>query len=129
AEVQKALDNIYHKKLVNIAQLFSEMREASTLITRHVKVTKDKYGEVELLLNLLYDPFDMKPHLFNELNRSNDKLSYYITKRTIVFLKKLESLNEEFKLDFLNKTNALLEKLYFNSTLGYAKTLGIPKEI
>jgi hypothetical protein len=128
-EVQAELDKIYQQKIMSTSQLFLEVRSASALITRHVKVTKDKYGEVELLLNLLFDPFDMKPHLFTDLNRLNDKMSYYIVKRTVVLLKKLEALNEEFKLDFLNKTNEYLEKLYFCSTSGYAKNFGIPKEI
>lgn len=127
-EVQVELDKIYQKKNLSSGQLYLDIRSASALITRHVKVTKDKYGEVDLLLNLLYDPFDMKPHLFSELNRANDKISYYLAKRTIVLLKKLDALNEEFKLDFLNKTNLFLEKLYQNSTAGYAKAFGIEKE-
>lgn len=128
-EVQFELDNIYKKKLFSTSQLYLELRSTSALITRHVKVTKDKYGEVELLLNLLYDPFDMKPHLFSDLNRSNEKISYYIAKRIVVLIKKFEALEEEFKLDFLNKLNKLLEKIHQNSTGGYAFSLKIRKEI
>jgi hypothetical protein len=128
-DVQVELDKIYQQKIISTSQLFAEIRATSALITRHVKVTKDKYGEVELLLNLLYDPFDMKPHLFTDLNRTNDKISYYLAKRTVFYLKKLEALNEELRLDFQNKTNYLLEKMHFCSTISYAKILGIPKEI
>lgn len=128
-EVQIELDKIYQKKAITSAQLYLEIRSASALITRHIKVTKDKYGEVELLLNLLFDPFDMKPHLFSELNRANDKLSFYLAKRTLILLKKLNALNEELKLDFLNKTNLFLEKLHHNSTAIYAKNFGIQKTI
>jgi hypothetical protein len=126
-DVQLELDKIYQKRNISSAQLYLEMRAASALITRHVKVTKDKYGEVDLLLNLLYDPFDMKPHLFSDLNRANDKISYYIAKRTVLFLKKLNALNEELKLDFLSKTNTLLDNIHSSSTVGYALSLGIPE--
>ncbi len=127
-EVQKELDKIYQKRVITPSQLYLEIRSASALITRHVKVTKDKYGEVDLLLNLLYDPFDMKPHIFSELNRANDKLSYYLAKKSIILLKKLKSLDAELQLDFMNKTNILLEKIHQNSLASYAKTFGIQKE-
>jgi hypothetical protein len=127
-EVQDVLDKIYQKRNLITSQLYLEIRNASTLITRHIKVTKDKYGEVELLLNLLFDPMDMKPHLFTELNRNNDKISIYFVKKCLTLLKKLNGLEEELRLDFLQKMNLLLQKIHRNSPAFYAQKYGLPKE-
>ena len=127
-EVQQKLDKIYTFKLSNPSDLLYYLRENNASITRHLKVTKDKYGEVELTLSLLHDAMDMKPHFFGELKWNNEKISEYIVKKTAILLKKYNALDPELKLDFLTKINVFLELLHNRSTQYYAILNTIPNK-
>lgn len=127
--VQESLDAIYRQKINSGKAILEEVRAASATITWHVKVTKDKYGEVDLLLNLLFDPFDMKPHLFSDWRSSDDKLCLFLVKKAKTLYNKYDALDEEFKLDFATKLNELLNHLHKSSTGFFAREYGIPKEI
>lgn len=128
-ELQDELDKIYQQQLNYKQYLLPVIKEKSAKIAMHLKVTKDKYGEVDLLLNLLVDPFDMKPHLFSELTYNNEKLCIYLVKRTIYLLKKYKAIDEELKLDFLGRVNSLLKHLNTTAAQYYAFEYGLPKEI
>lgn len=127
--VQDKLDAIYRQNINNTKVLFAEIREASSAITWHVKVTKDKYGEVDLLLNLLFDPFDMKPHMFSDYKYSDDRFCQFLAKRAKALCTKYDALDEEFKLDFATKLNKLVNHLHNSSASYFAKSYEIPKEI
>ncbi len=128
ADVQENIDKIYRQQLNYASYLLDELKNKSAQITMHLKVTKDKYGEVELLLNLLHDPFELKPHFFYDLNSKNDKLCQYLPKRAVYLLKKLDALDDELKLDFAQKTNELLKKLHTTCTRYYTLSYDLPKE-
>jgi hypothetical protein len=128
AEIQENIDKIYRQPLNYPSYLLDELKNKSAQITMHLKVTKDKYGEVELLLNLLHDPFELKPHFFYDLSNKNDKLCQYLPKRTVYFLKKLNALNDELKLDFAQKTHELLLKLHKTCARYYAQEYDLPTE-
>jgi hypothetical protein len=127
--VQDSLDAIYRQNINNTKALFAEIREASVTITWHVKVTKDKYGEVDLLLNLLFDPFDMKPHMFSDWRFSDDRFCQFLAKKAKTLCNKYDALDEEFKLDFATKLNKLVNHLHTSSAGFFARDYGIPKEI
>lgn len=127
--VQDVLDAIYKQKINYAKTLYLEIKAANTAIAWHVKVTKDKYGEVDLLLNLLFDPFDMKPHMFSDWRSSDDKLCQYLAKRAKVLCNKYDALDEEFKLDFTQKLNKLLGHLHTSAAQYFAREYLVPKEI
>ena len=127
--VQESLDAIYRQKINSTKAILEEIRAASAIITWHVKVTKDKYGEVDLLLNLLFDPFDMKPHLFSDWRFSDDKLGQFLAKKGKILCNKYDALDDEFKLDFATKLNKLVNHLHNSSTGYFARDYGLPKEI
>lgn len=71
--------------------LMMDMRTVSGYISRHLKVTKDKYGEVELMLSMLNTFYENNAHLLARYNSRSDKAAQYIAKRTDQVLKKRSS--------------------------------------
>lgn len=108
--------------------LMMDMRTVSGYITRHLKVTKDKYGEVELMLYMLNTFYDHNAHLLHKYNSRTDKAAEYIAKRTDQALKKAIKLNPDYHIEFANEINKLLSWVYQNAPAHYARQLGLPKE-
>ncbi len=106
-----------------------ELRNLSGTITRHVKVTKDKYGEVQLLLLLLNLPFRHQRQILERKIRRSEKFAHYVCKKAQMTLKKLRAMNEDYYIEFEKDTNEMLGHLQ-----GYAPTAqlmneyGIPKQ-
>lgn len=94
-----------------------ELRNFSGTITRHVKVTKDKYGEVQLLLLLVNLPFRHQRTILEKKIRRSEKFAHYVCKKAQTVLKKLKSLNEDYYIEFEKDVNEMLGHLH-----GYAPT-------
>lgn len=81
--------------------LLLDLRAFSGAINRHVKATKDKYGEVALNLLLLNYPLR---HLKDELSGFSPgralTFNKYVVKRAAKILKLLERQHEDVLLDF-----------------------------
>ncbi|TXB68317.1 hypothetical protein [Phaeodactylibacter luteus] len=81
--------------------LLLDLRAFSGAINRHVKATKDKYGEVALNLLLLNYPLR---HLKDELSGFSpgraQTFNKYVVKRAAKILKLLERQHEDVLLDF-----------------------------
>ena len=105
-----------------------DMRTVSGYITRHLKVTKDKYGEVELMLYMLNTFYDFNAHLLHKYNTRSDKAAEYIAKRTEQVLKKAVKLDPDYHIEFADEINKLLGWVYQNAPAHYARQLGLPKE-
>lgn len=103
-----------------------DMRSVSGNITRHVKVTKDAYGEVELSLYMLNAFYD---HHFDQLryyDRRSDKAAQYIAKRADQVLKKLYKLDPDYYLEFENDVNKMLTNVFSSCAQHYARQLDLP---
>lgn len=110
-------------------ELMMLMRNLNAQITEHVKITKDKYGEVELTLLLIKTAFDRFWDMLNEKAHRADTFSEYCIKRTLHLLKCLDKLHEDNYMDFKNDLNILLKYLYlYRMTAGLASANNIPKE-
>ncbi|MCU0326245.1 MAG: hypothetical protein MUF45_13470 [Spirosomaceae bacterium] len=107
--------------------MMMDMRDLNAKITNHYKVTKDKYGEIELTLHLLNTFFDKQIHLMATYNRQSDTLASYVAKRTEAILKKLPKLNEDYYIEFEDEVNKLLENVHTYCPAPYARQMGIPK--
>ena len=100
-----------------------ELRNFSGMITRHVKVTKDKYGEVQLLLLLVNLPFRHQRQVLERKIRRSEKFARYVGKKAQVVLKKLQALNEDYYIEFEQDANEMLSHLQ-----GYGPTAQLMHE-
>ncbi len=111
-------------------ELMMNLRSISGQITEHVKITKDKYGEVEiniLMLNTAFERFF--PMLTAKVGRS-EKFSEYVVKRTITILKLLEKLHEDNLMDFKDDLNQLFSHLHtYKGTSFLSNANDIPKSL
>jgi hypothetical protein len=105
--------------------LMMDMRDLNGRITHHVKVTKDKYGEVELTLLLLVSFFDNQKKHFEKYNSKSDTLANYVAKRTEFLMKKLPKLDPDYYIEFEDDVQRLLTMVHTLCPSVYAKDLGI----
>ena len=123
------------KKIASVSTMFHntagwmmmDMRELNSKIATHVKVTKDKYGEVELTLFLLNAFFDNQLKNLEKYNSKSDTIALYIAKRTEFLLKKLPKLHEDYYIEFDKDINKLLERVHTYAPSYYAKQMNLPK--
>ena len=108
--------------------MMMDMRDLNGRITNHVKITKDKYGEVELTLYLLNSFFDNQlPHL-EKYSGKTETISQYIAKRTEFLLNKLPKLHQDYYVEFDRDINKLLERVHAYCPAYYAKQMNLPRE-
>ncbi len=108
-------------------ELMMRMRSLNGRITEHVKITKDKYGEVELTILLLNTAFSRFWNMLNEKITRADTFAEYCIKRTLFIIKCLDKLHEDNYLDFKDDLDKLFQYLHtYKKTAYYAKSNNIP---
>jgi hypothetical protein len=107
--------------------MMMDMRELNGRVTNHVKITKDKYGEVELILFLLNTFFDNQLPNLEHYNSKTDTISLYISKRTEFLMKKLPKLHEDYYVEFEQDVNKLLERVHKYCPAYYARQMQLAK--
>ncbi|MEM0994033.1 MAG: hypothetical protein AAGI49_13425 [Bacteroidota bacterium] len=81
--------------------LLLELRSISGDINRHVKTTKDKYGEVVLNLFMLNKSLSLFSDKINRAKpHKQGTLSVYVVKRAVKILKLIERMHSDICLDF-----------------------------
>jgi len=108
--------------------LMMDMRTVSGYISRHLKVTKEKYGEVDLMLYMLNTFYDHNAHLLQKYNSRTDKAAEYVAKRTEQVLKKAAKLDPDYHIEFADEINKLLRWVHQNAPAHYARAMVLPKE-
>lgn len=126
-EVKAAIDKLYRNEAYSSGYLMMDMRYVNAEITRHVKVTKDKYGEIELTIKLLKDCFEMQLKWIKKYSSKSDTLANYVAKRTDFVLKKLVKLHPDIQFDFHADVNTLLEYIYSYAPSYYANLMALPR--
>ena len=99
-ETEQHLIN-YQNYFYTPGYLQMELRSISGEITRHVKTTKDKYGEVYLnlfMLNKCMELYNQKVIPFNPINSRT--FNEYVVKRTLKIYDLLGKLHEDYLADF-----------------------------
>lgn len=91
--------------------LMMVLRDFSGAIGRHVKITKDKYGEVILLVLLVNLPFRKQFAILYENQHRADKFADYVCKKAQTALKKLQKLDRDYYLEFDKDVNEMLDHL------------------
>ncbi|MDR0873271.1 MAG: hypothetical protein LBN27_07390 [Prevotellaceae bacterium] len=101
-QIEKDIENT--KKAIRYATpgiLMMYMRETSGIINEHVKITKDKYGEVELHIFLLKSFLEIYAGNFG---KEDDKRAYtfyiYVICRVFKIMGLLKKLHEDLYIDF-----------------------------
>lgn len=125
-EIKKSIQRVSKMHHDTHSWLMTDMRDLNSRIATHVKVTKDKYGEVELTLYLLNTFFDNQPKLLEKYSSKSDSLAQYVAKRTEFVLKKLPKLHEDYYIEFERDVNKLLERVHKYAPAYYAKQMGLP---
>ncbi len=81
--------------------LLLDLRSISGLITRHVKVTRDKYGEVELNFHMLNTTFQLMNQQLRAFTFPKKRtFAEYVAKRGLKLIKLLQKMHEDYQLDF-----------------------------
>ena len=87
------------------------MRDFSGDINEHVKITKDKYGEIALLTRLVNMPFREQYAILGENQHRADKFAAYACRKAQIVFNKLKRFNRDYYLDFEKEVNEMLEHL------------------
>ncbi len=114
-DLKSQIDTYIHEKYLTYdtpGEAMMVMRSMNGRITEHVKITKDKYGEVELTILLLNTAFTRFGAMLEKKANRADTFSEYVIKRTLHVLKVLEKLHEDNYLDFKDDLNQLLNYLH-----------------
>lgn len=127
-DLHEAFEMMYHSYITSPKALLYEVRKMSSAITRHLKITKDKYGEVELTIALIKGCFEHNTYIVEKYSSYADALLQYLAKRTEAVVKKVEKLHPDEQFDFLENLNLLLQYNYQYATAYYAKELKLPKK-
>jgi hypothetical protein len=109
--------------------MMMDMRDMSGIINHYFKVTKDKYGEVELQLFLLLAFFDNQRKFMQTYTSRADKLALYVAKRAELILKKLDKLHDDYRIEFERDINRMLDNVHHGVAEYYARELKLVKEI
>jgi hypothetical protein len=126
-EIKKSILRVSKMSHNTPGWMMMDMRDLNGRISTHVKVTKDKYGEIELTLFLLNTVFDHQLKLLEKYTSKSDTAAQYIAKRTEFILKKLPKLHEDYYIEFERDVNKLLERVHTYAPAYYAKQMGLPK--
>jgi hypothetical protein len=126
-EVKAEIDKLYRLSAYSSGYLMMDMRYVNARITEHVKVTKDKYGEVELTLKLLNDCFEKHLKWIEKYSSKSDTLASYVAKRTEFVLNKVKKLHPDIQFEFEEGMNLLLERVNQYAPALYAIELKLPK--
>ena len=85
-----------------------EMRNISGKISHHVKITKDKFGEISLNLQMLNEVIEQNDFsLTHSKPQKSTKFYNYVIVRTFKILLLIQALHEDFLLDFKENLNRL----------------------
>lgn len=95
---------VYFAEIHNCGLMLMELREMSSAITKHVKITKDKVGEIALNCFIIKNTLELKQSkiLSSSYNNSYTLCIYIISKMfkiLILIQKQHEDLQLEFKAD------------------------------
>ena len=123
------IDRLYRIEPESSGYLMMDLRTIHGEITHHVKITKDKYGEVELVLYLLQGVFEHQLRYIERYTSKTDTLAQYVAKRTESLLKKYAALHPDLQFEFIESLNLLLDRVHRYAPAHYARQLGLAKRV
>jgi hypothetical protein len=105
------------------------LRHWNARINEHVLATKDKAGEVTLVLFMLAEAFRLHQDMLLKFpERRSDTFAPYVVKRTATILGRAKKLHEDYFVEFRRDAQELLEHIWaFRPTAVLAKEQGLPR--
>jgi hypothetical protein len=98
----------FSENLHSLDYIAIEMRNISGKISHHVKITKDKFGEISLNLKMLNEVIEQNDFsLTHSKPQKSTKFYNYVIVRTFKILLLIQALHEDFLLDFKEDLNRL----------------------
>ncbi len=105
-----------------------EQRSFSGAIARHVKITKDKYGDIQLNVLLVNMPFRAHPGILYHNQHRADTFAPYVCKKAQDVFKKLDKLDRDYYLEFEKGVNEMLDHLrHYPPTRSLMKEYQLPE--
>ena len=83
-----------------LSDLWWDMRDFSGKITNHVSITRDKYGEVELLIFLMRETLQTYNSIEESSLKYPTKLHQYLINKIMKILLLIQKLDPDFQSDF-----------------------------
>jgi hypothetical protein len=107
--------------------LLLDLRSISGMITKHVRTTRDKYGEIELNLFMLNYALKLMGEKIQPFDAYKSRtLNTYIVKRAMKLQSLLGKLHEDYRLDFEEDMKSLARFLRADPQLvAEAEVLGL----
>lgn len=127
--IRKAIQRYAAVPQYSAGLIMMDMRDLSGIISRHVKITKDTYGEVELFLYLLNQFYEHHAELLQKYSSKSDTCASYIAKKTELLLSKYRKLDEDYRIDFDDSLNTLIGRVHESCAAYYARELKLPKHL
>lgn len=123
--LQRSANNYYSP-----GYLLLDLRSISGSINRHIKITRDKYGEIELNLYMLNRTLELLGGQLRFASPWHSRtLHEYIGKRVVKLQGLLEKLPEDYHADFQDSFQQLGDYLRQQGNFGrVAKSLGLDLE-
>jgi hypothetical protein len=126
--IREKIQRLARQEQYTAGWILMDLRSLSGDIAYHVKVTKDKYGEIDLNLHLLVTYLAHQAGPLRTYTGRTDKCALYIAKKAQTLLKRLDKLDSDYYVDFDRDVNRLLEQVHALCTSHYARQLGLPRE-
>ena len=115
-----------NERFYSVGYLLMDIRYISGDINEHVKITKDKFGEISLNLQMLNETIEQNAFsLSHSKPQKSTKFYNYVIVRAFKILLLIDALHEDFLLDFkedlerlganISKNTMLLKTAKYNS--------------
>ncbi|WP_291102108.1 MULTISPECIES: hypothetical protein [unclassified Flavobacterium] len=116
-EVTKAVTRM-SDRFYSLGYLLMDIRDLSGTISEHVRITKDKFGEASLNIQMLNKVLKTnKIRLENSKTNDTYKINIYVIARAFKILLLVNSLHEDYLMEFKESLNELGTRISQNSSL------------
>lgn len=122
--LEKEILDVTHKKMKYFDDLNKISKEIYAKIQWHQKVTKDKYGELFLILTLLKQLLTINASSFTFHFPYNRQICNFVFQKTKVCLRLISKIDAEYWLDFEESINFVLKEIK-NNDVQYANQQNI----
>ena len=127
-EIQAEMQRILKFDPYSPGYLMMDLRTLNGTITRHVKHTRDKQGEIHLTLYMLRSCLELHgAFIIAHLHRA-DSLQNYLVKRLETVLEKLSKIHQDLFVEYEADVNYLLTQLHTRIAPIHAHKAKLPKQ-
>ncbi|MFT7248117.1 MAG: hypothetical protein ACI9DJ_002928 [Algoriphagus sp.] len=126
-DIAESIDSYFGVPYSYVGVLLKDIRKLSAQITWHRRITKDKYGEVDLTVALLEIILLHHHKQIDKHVRKADSFRVYLVRKAIAAIKNINALHEDFHIDFRERMDKILGLLHTFETRYHASLLDLPE--